>query len=118
MSSDTPSPENFRELLEDFIAKNGKGQAKNLSDLLALVQKSKNARKTSPPPTEGKKPESDCPEDVEDCSDVISPCCNVPVSTVFGTLPLKVCCKGCGKEYLLGMLMRNLLRKPKTTDAV
>lgn len=117
-----PSPEDFRELIEDFIAKNGGGQAKSLSELLALVKKSRGYKTAQPPteksPTEEKKPESDCPEDVEDCSDVVSPCCNVPVSTVFGTLPLKVCCKGCGKEYLLGTLMRGLLRKPKTTAAV
>lgn len=109
------TPENFQEILKDFVEKHGADRAKGLSELLALMKKSKE-RKATPP--EEKKPENDCPEDVEDCSDVVSPCCNVPVSTIFGTLPLKVCCRECGKEYLLGVLMRDLLRKPKTPVAV
>jgi len=110
------TPENFQEILKDFVEKHGTGKAKGLSELLSLMKKAK--EKKPPAAPEEKKPENDCPEDVEDCSDVVSPCCNVPVSTIFGTLPLKVSCKQCGKEYLLGVLMRDLLRKSKTPAPV
>jgi hypothetical protein len=110
------TPENFQEILKDFVEKHGTDKAKGLSELLALVKKAKERRASAAP--EEKKPDTDCPEDVEDCSDIVSPCCKVPVSTVFGTLPLKVSCKQCGKEHLLGALMRDLLRKPKTPAPV
>ena len=48
-----------------------------------------------------KEPEKPCPEGDEDCSDLLSSCCNSILSTVFGTLPLEVECSGCGKRYLL-----------------
>ena len=101
-----PSVTNLQEVLDDLNEKRRIGDLKGLSEILSKVAKVR-AQKEAP------QPETDCPDDVEDCSDLVSPCCSVPVSTVFGTLPLKVSCKGCGKEYLLGPLMRELLKRNK-----
>ena len=54
-----------------------------------------------------KQQENPCPEDDEDCSDLLSPCCNLILSTVFGTLPLEVKCSGCGKSYLLKDVLKD-----------
>lgn len=48
-----------------------------------------------------------CADEPEDCGDVKSPCCQADISTVFGSLPLEVECKVCGKRHLL----RNLVSK-------
>ena len=53
---------------------------------------------------QGNPPEEDCPEG-EDCSDLLSECCNALMSTVFGTSPLLVECKDCGKTYILRKLL-------------
>jgi len=107
-----PQVTNLQELLDDLNEKRRVGDLKGLSEILSKVAKVR-SQKENPA-----KPETDCPEDVEDCSDLVSPCCNVPVSTVFGTLPLKVSCKSCGKEYLLGPLMRELLKRSKLKSSV
>jgi hypothetical protein len=109
----------FNEFLEE---RKNSPHMKDLGALLAMVAKSRQQKaaqaQAAAKVPEGQKPESDCPEDVEDCSEVVSPCCNVPVTTIFGTLPLRVSCKTCGKEYLLGPLMKDLLKKPKTQGPV
>lgn len=51
--------------------------------------------------------EEPCKDDEEDCTDILSPCCTSTLTTVFGTIPLKVECKNCGKLYIL----RELLEK-------
>jgi len=53
---------------------------------------------------QGHPQEEDCPEG-EDCSDLLSECCNAIMSTVFGTSPLLVECKDCGKTYILRKLL-------------
>lgn len=114
-----PSGIDPQDILKDFLeSRKDAPYVKSLTEILELVRRSRQQKSKVPeksPSESKKKPESDCPEDVEDCSDVVSPCCKVPVTTIFGTLPLKVSCKQCGKEYLLGVLMRDFLRKPKTT---
>jgi len=59
---------------------------------------------------QGNSQEEDCPEG-EDCSDLVSECCNAILTTVFGTVPLQVKCEDCGKAYVL----RNLLNIQKTS---
>lgn len=44
---------------------------------------------------------SPCPDSDEDCSDLLSSCCDAILSTVFGTLPLEVECSACKKLYFL-----------------
>ena len=109
-----------QEAIKEFLEKQKDSpHVKNLQELLSLVVKSRKGKIASPQePAEREKPDTDCPEDVEDCSEVVSPCCGVPVSTIFGTLPLKVLCKQCEKEYLLGPLMRELLKKSKTSGTL
>jgi len=58
---------------------------------------------------QGNPQEGDCPEG-EDCSDLLSECCNAILITVFGTIPLQVKCEDCGKTYVL----RSLLNIQKT----
>ena len=53
---------------------------------------------------QGHPQEEDCPEG-EDCSDLLSACCNAVMSTVFGTSPLLVECRDCGKTYILRKLL-------------
>jgi hypothetical protein len=55
--------------------------------------------------------EPDCPDDVEDCGEITSPCCGVGLSTLHGTLPLEVQCKDCGLKYKLGLLIRASVKK-------
>lgn len=55
--------------------------------------------------------DSDCPDDVEDCGEVVSPCCGSGLSTVSGTFPLEVQCKRCGWKYQLGPLIRASVKK-------
>lgn len=108
---------NPQDAINEFLEKQKDSpHVKDLRNLLAMVAKARQQKAASvQKPAEEKKPDSDCPEDIEDCSEVVSPCCGVPVSTIFGTLPLKVRCKQCEKEYFLGPLMRELLKKSKTS---
>jgi len=47
-----------------------------------------------------KRKNGECPED-DDCGEVISPCCELKVVIIFGSLPLKVECSKCKKKFLL-----------------
>ena len=105
-----PNPsENLSELLEKFFTAEGADRKTKLNELMELMKKSRKDREAD---NKGNSDE-DCPEDVDDCKDVLSPCCNVPVSTVFGTLPLEAECKQCGKHYLLAKLIGELLKSKK-----
>jgi len=101
------SSENLSELLEKFFSAEGEDRKAQLGELMGLMKKSRQAREES---NKGD-PGEDCPEDIDDCRDILSLCCNVPVSTVFGTLPLEAECKECGKRYLLAKLIKELLKK-------
>jgi hypothetical protein len=49
-----------------------------------------------------KQPSGDpCPDSDDDCSDLLSSCCDAILTTVFGTLPLEVECSSCKKLYFL-----------------
>lgn len=39
--------------------------------------------------------------DDDPCNEVLSPCCNKSLDQVFGSLPVEVICKECGKSYKL-----------------
>jgi len=49
----------------------------------------------------------------EDCSDILSPCCNGLLENKFGSLPLQVICKSCGNSYLLKDLLEKLKQDPQ-----
>jgi hypothetical protein len=46
-----------------------------------------------------------CPE--EDCGEVLSPCCQAFLTTVFATLPVEVLCSTCQASYKLRDLIKN-----------
>jgi len=50
-------------------------------------------------------PKTDDPCIEEDCSDILSPCCNSIMENKFGSLPLQVICKSCNKIYFLKELL-------------
>lgn len=53
-----------------------------------------------------------CAEDPnEDCGELLSPCCQEKLTTVFGTLPLEVKCEKCGLHHFL----REIVPKELTT---
>lgn len=108
-----------QEAIKEFLEKQKDSpHVKNIQELLSLVAKARREKASAQQPAKEEKPDSDCPEDVEDCSEVVSPCCNSPMSTIFGTLPLKVRCKQCEKEYFFGPLMKELLKRAKTPGSL
>jgi len=98
--------ENLSEKLEEFLKAGNEERKSKMDELMELMRKSREKREVG-----NKGNIEDCPDDVEDCSDILSPCCQVPVKTIFDTLPLKVECEKCKRQYLMGELIRNLLKK-------
>ena len=115
-----PSAESLHEAIQDIIKASPHGEERQakLSELLALLRQTRSQASSQDEPDAESSSDQDCPEDVEDCRDVTSPCCDAQLSTVFGTLPLKVRCKSCGVEYFMGKLMRDLLKSEKRSAGV
>jgi len=51
--------------------------------------------------------DEDCLED--DCDELLSPCCQAKLHTIFGTLPLEVKCEKCESIYKLSDLVKEIL---------
>jgi len=100
-----PSGDDLQETLDSFLKSQGEDRQGKMSELMELLKKSRERK------AQGDEPDQECPEDVDDCNEITSPCCNAKVSTIFGTLPLLVRCFGCGEQYRMGELVRNLLKK-------
>ena len=47
--------------------------------------------------------DKDCPQ--PDCDKLVSPCCSVAVTVVFGSIPLEVQCSACGTTFFLKKLI-------------
>ena len=104
--------EELRSALQNFVKASGEDRVEAAKRFKTLLNKSKK---------QGDSPDladSGCPDDVEDCSELTSPCCNASISNVFGTLPLKVQCRNCDKTYLMGALIRESLKKEKSSKEV
>jgi len=52
------------------------------------------------------KQDEDCPEEDEDCNEMLSPCCRAKIKSVFGSLPLVIECTECKKKHLLADVVR------------
>ncbi len=48
-------------------------------------------------------PEDEC--EVKDCDEVTCPECKGALKTVFGTIPLEVCCSQCDQVFILRLLL-------------
>lgn len=101
-----PSGDDLQESLDAYLKSQGEERQTKMSELMDLMKKARE-RKAQ----QGEDPDQDCPEDVDDCDEIRSPCCNARVSTLFGTLPLVVRCFQCAQQYRMGELVRNLLKK-------
>jgi len=99
------NPNDIKEKLEELITQSKKNTSKNpeAEKFFKLLNNMTNKAQGNPQ-------EEDCP-DGEDCSDLLSECCNAILTTVFGTVPLQVKCEDCGKTYVL----RSLLNIQKTS---
>jgi len=106
--SHPPFPDKFQEVLEEALESSGEARQSKMQELMGLVQKARDAKQAGE-----ETPDENCPEDVDDCSDVVSSCCGAVVDTIFGTLPLQVKCRECGELYMLGELMRDLIKNEK-----
>ena len=79
--------------LKELIPSGNDELVDSLTQLLDLIEKSS---KDEP-----------CDDTIDDCQDLLSPCCNFALDTVFGTLPLEVVCLSCNKSYILHDLLNH-----------
>jgi len=107
-----PTPEELKAALHAFVKAEGDDRSVAANAFADLLKKAKNSKSSSEPD------EGDCPDDVEDCGEVRSPCCDGSISNVFGTLPLQVECRICGIKYYLGDLVRKSLKREKNSSEV
>lgn len=103
-----PSGDDLQEALDSYLKSEGEERRGKMSELMDLMKRARERKKQK---AEQGEPDQDCPEDVDDCDEIRSPCCNAPVSTLFGTLPLIVRCFQCAQQYRMGELVRDLIKK-------
>lgn len=102
------SPDDIKKGFAD-LAEQVKGTAPQSEEVTKLFKLLERVTGTPFKESSNADEEEDCP-DGEDCSDLLSECCNAALSTVFGTIPLEVKCAECEKTYVL----RELLVTQKT----
>jgi len=103
-----PSGDDLQAALDSFLKSQGEERQAKMSELMDLM---KRARERQSQKDKDGPDDQECPEDVDDCDEITSPCCNAKVSTLFGTLPLVVRCFQCGQQYRMGELVRDLIKK-------
>ena len=88
MPQDIPQIHEFLKIPNNSTNKDDK-----LTEFLQLYNKASKAGEPCPPG--------------EDCSDLVSECCSAILTTVFGTLPLRVRCTSCDKRYVLREILES-----------
>jgi hypothetical protein len=106
------SPDELKTALHDFMSEDSDGRLDAARRFYELLKKPNGSSESPKNDVKG------CPEDVVDCSEILSPCCSAPILNVFGTLPLQVECKACGKRHFMGELIRNSLKAGKNSTEV
>lgn len=99
-------PSEFEEEFEHIIKSDTTSQGK-IGDLMNLLRRARKMKAREEAPEAST--DEDCPEpDEDDCRDLLSPCCDELIHTVFGTLPIQAECSKCKKQYHLRDLVEAL----------
>jgi len=94
-------PSEFQQSFDEIISSDDSSQGK-IRELMHLLRRVRRLKQKS-------SAEEDCPEPGDDdCRDLLSPCCDEPIRTVFGTLPVEAECSKCKERYSLRRLVAAL----------